>query len=284
MQEERFGFCTLALRRGGLLLFARKAARCLTFRPSAGCSKFPAGTVRQPCIPCCAASAVTKTRARPKRNTVALWAAFESLQYKCAAKKPPDGWFFCGGGGEILNSGFAITLFGSGLIQRNHRVFALQKLGVQTAVLQEERFGFAAINVSRCLCSALRARTAPKHGAKNASHFLNALRISTIVGEIRFLHVGSPTGRTASDARKAARCLTFRPSAGCSKFPAGTVRQPCAPHCALAPRQNTGSPKAQHRCPLDALRISSIQMRRKKTTRWVVFLCETGTKKMDFRF
>ena len=44
---------------------------------------------------------------------------------------------------------------------------------------EEERFGFSAINASRCLCSALRARAAEKHGPKNASHFLNGLRISS---------------------------------------------------------------------------------------------------------
>ena len=32
-----------------------------------------------------------------------------------------------------------------------------------------ERFGFSAINASRCLCSALRARTAEKHGAKKGN-------------------------------------------------------------------------------------------------------------------
>lgn len=30
---------------------------------------------------------------------------------------------------------------------------------------EEERFGFSAIDASRCLCSALRARAAEKHGA-----------------------------------------------------------------------------------------------------------------------
>ena len=48
---------------------------------------------------------------------------------------------------------------------------------------EEERFGFSAINASRCLCSALRARAAEKHGAKNASRFLNALRISSDDGK-----------------------------------------------------------------------------------------------------
>ena len=53
-------------------------------------------------------------------------------------------------------------------------------------------------------------------------------------GEIRFLHVGTLTGRTASNARKAARCLSFRPSTGWSKFPSGTMRQPCVPRCAAS--------------------------------------------------
>ena len=52
MRSMGLVFRTLALRRGGLLFHSEQsAARCLTFRPSTGWSKFPSGTARQPCAP-----------------------------------------------------------------------------------------------------------------------------------------------------------------------------------------------------------------------------------------
>ena len=135
---------------------------------------------------------------------------------------------------------------------------------------EEERFGFSAINASRCLCSALRARAAEKHGAQK----------------------GNDRGGLLRFARKAARCLPFRAFTGCPKLPLATGRQPFESLPMTAKKQtpmgsvflaeeerfgfdpvasiclssglhksgrdqNTGSPKAQHRCPLGGLRISS---------------------------
>jgi hypothetical protein len=71
-------------------------------------------------------------------------------------------------------------------------------------VKRTERFGFSAINASRCLCSALRARAAEKHGAQK----------------------GNDRGGLLRFARKAARCLPFRAFTGCPKLPLATGRQP----------------------------------------------------------